>query len=52
MITITFINGTGYVWEKECYTDYKYDGKTFLIYYDEKVVGIYNTDCVASIVIK
>ena len=38
--------------EKEQWTDYKYDGKCFIIIKGEQWVGIYNMDSVVSIIVK
>lgn len=52
MIKIVFKNGSVVKWKKKAYTDYKYDGKCFIIIKDEKWVGFYNVDSVISIIIK
>lgn len=52
MIRITFKNGNVCTWNKDEYTDYKYDGKCFIVIYNEKWVGIYNMDGIISIVFK
>ena len=50
MIKITMGNGNVVTWGEEAYTDYKYDGKFFIIIQDEQWVGFYNLDHVISIV--
>ncbi len=50
MIKITMANGNVVTWGKEAYTDYKYDGKFFIIIQDAQWVGFYNLDHVISIV--
>lgn len=52
MIKITFKNGNICTWGKDEYTDYKYDGKCFIVIRDEQWVGIYNMDNIISVVIK
>lgn len=52
MIKITFKNGNVIRWKKKTYTDYKYDGKCFIITKDGKWVGLYNIDSIISIIIK
>lgn len=52
MIKITLKNGDICKWKKKRWTDYKYDGKCFIIIKDEQWVGIYNLDNIISIVIK
>ena len=49
MIKITMTNGNVITWGEEAYTDYKYDGKFFIIIRDEQWVGFYNLDHVFSI---
>ena len=52
MIKITMNNYQEVIWEKEEFTDYRYDGKCFIIINGEKWVGIYNMDSVISVVCK
>lgn len=52
MIRIVFKNGSVAKWKKKEYTDYKYDGKVFIIIKDEQWVGFYNMDSVVSVIIK
>lgn len=51
MIKITFKNGNVCTWGKPQYTDYKYDGKCFIIIKDEQWVGVYNIDSIISVAI-
>lgn len=52
MIRITFRNGNIAEWKKKEYTDYKYDGKAFIIVRNGEWVGIYNMDSIISVIIK
>lgn len=52
MIKIVFRNGNVVKWKKKQQTDYKYDGKCFIVIKDEEWVGIYNMDSVISIIVK
>lgn len=52
MIKVVFKNGSIAKWKKKEYTDYKYDGKVFIIIKDEQWVGFYNMDSVVSVIIK
>ena len=52
MIKITLINSDECKWTKEQYTDYKYDGKCFIVVNGEQWVGIYNMDSIISIVVQ
>lgn len=52
MIKITLTNSDEIKWTKEEYTDYKYDGKCFIIIKDNQWVGIYNINSIVSITIK
>lgn len=52
MIKITFKNGNVCTWEQNEYTDYKYDGKCFIVARGEQWVGIYNIDSIISVVVK
>ncbi len=49
MIKIVFKNGTTCKWKNEEYTDYKYDGKCFIVMKEEKWVGMYNMDRIICI---
>lgn len=49
MIKIVLRNGNVVTWDEKSYTDYKYDGKFFIIIRDGQWVGFYNLDCVLSI---
>jgi len=52
MIKIIFTNGQECRWKGEQYTDYKYDGKCFIVINEKKWVGIYNIDSIISIIIQ
>lgn len=52
MIRIEMKNGKIVKWKKKEYTDYKYDGKYFIIVKDGEWVGFYNLDCIISIMVK
>ena len=53
MIRILFNNGEVVKWKKKKkYTDYRYDGRYFIVIRDKQWVGLYNLDCVATIEIK
>lgn len=52
LIKIVFKNGSIAKWKQDEYTDYKYDGKCFIVIKDGQWVGFYNMDSVASIIIK
>lgn len=52
MIKIVFKNGCLCKWKRKEYTDYKYDGKCFIIIKDEQWVAFYNMDSIVSIIIK
>ena len=45
-------NSQEVIWGKEEFTDYRYDGKCFIIINGDKWVGIYNMDSVISVVCK
>ena len=49
MIKITYKNGEETWYEPQCYTEYKYDGKCFIVIYKKQWIGIYNMDCIASV---
>ena len=42
MIKIFKTNGDCDIWNKDDYTEYKYDGKCFIIIKEQKWVAIYN----------
>jgi len=48
-ITIVFRNGDICHYKPEEYTDYKYDGKYFIVIYEKQWIGFYNLDCVEYI---
>ena len=47
-------NGMTACWEadKGEWDDYTYDGKAFIVKKNREYVGIYNMDCVSSIIVK
>lgn len=49
MIEIVFRNGDMAHYTPEQYTDYRYDGKYFIVIKDKQWVGFYNLDCVEYI---
>ena len=49
MISIVFRNGEVCHYYKDEYTDYKYDGKYFIVIKDKQWIGFYNLDCVECI---
>lgn len=49
MIEIVFKNGDMAHYKPNEYTDYKYDGKYFIVIYEKQWVGFYNLDCVEYI---
>ncbi len=51
MIRIEFKDGTACEWENGQYSDYKYDGKSFIVLKGEKQSELYNMDSVKKIVI-
>ncbi len=51
MIEIVFKNGDFETWGENEYTDYKYDGKCFIIIKDGKWVGFYNIDTITYVTI-
>lgn len=52
MIKIVFKNGCVVKWKKKEWTDYKYDGKCFIVIKNEQWVGIYNMDRIVSVLIR
>ena len=52
MIKIVFKNGNIVKWKKKQWTDYKYDGKCFIIIKNGKWVGIYNINSIISVITK
>ena len=49
MIEIRFKNGVVIRYKKGTYTEYKYDGKLFVVVKDCKWIGMYNIDCIRYI---
>lgn len=51
MIRIVLKNGCVIKWKKKEWTDYKYDGRYFIIVKNKKWIGFYNLDSIISIAI-
>jgi nitrous oxide reductase len=49
MIEIVFKNGDMAHYKPEQYTDYRYDGKYFIVIDGKQWIGFYNLDCVEYI---
>ena len=49
MIEIVFKNGDMVHYKPDQYTDYRYDGKYFIVIYEKQWIGFYNLDCVEYI---
>lgn len=49
MLRIVFKSGEVIKWKKKQFTDYKYDGKCFIVINKKQWVGIYNLDCIAVV---
>ena len=49
VIEIVFKNGDMAHYDPGMYTDYKYDGKYFIVMYEKQWIGFYNLDCVEYI---
>lgn len=49
MIEIVFKNGDMAHYTPDQYTDYKYDGKYFIVIKHKQWIGFYNLDCVEYI---
>lgn len=49
MIEIVMRNGEMAHYKPDEYTDYKYDGKYFIVIRDKKWIGFFNLDCVLYI---
>ena len=52
MIKIVFKNGCIVKWKKKEWTDYKYDGKLFIVIKNGEWVGFYNIDSIVSVIVK
>lgn len=48
-ITIIFRNGELCHYKPDEYTDYKYDGKYFIVIMDKQWIGFYNLDVISYI---
>lgn len=46
MIEIVFKNGDMAHYKPSDYTDYKYDGKYFIVIYEKQWIGLYNLDSI------
>lgn len=51
MIKITLKNGDTCIWKSGEFTDYKYDGKCFIVIKDKEWIGLYNIDSIVSVII-
>lgn len=51
-IQIMYNNGTGAYWEPGTFTSYTYNGKSFMVFRGEALVGLYNFDAVASVEVR
>ena len=52
MIKIVMSNSDVVKWEAKEYTDYKYDGKYFIIIRNGEYVGLYNLNYIVSVIVK
>lgn len=52
MIEIVFHNGNMCHYNPEAYTDYKYDGKYFIVIREKQWIGFYNLDYVEYIEVR
>lgn len=50
-IIIVFRNGDTFHYKQEEYTDYRYDGKYFIVIYEKQWIGFYNLDAVEFITV-
>ena len=51
MLRITFQNGDIVYWEEEKeFDEYRYDGTLFIVIKGKQWVGLYNIDCISSVV--
>lgn len=48
-ITITFTNGDNVMWQAPDWTDYKYDGKFFIVINEGAWVGLYNLNNIIAV---
>lgn len=48
-ITITFTNGDNVIWQAPDWTDYKYDGKFFIVINEGAWVGLYNLNNIIAV---
>jgi len=49
MIEIVFKNGDMAHYKPEEYTDYRYDGKYFIVIFEKQWIGFYNLDAIEYI---
>ncbi len=52
MIEIVFKNGDMAHYRPTEYTDYKYDGKYFIVIYEKQWIGLYNLDSIEYVEIE
>ena len=52
MIEIVFKNGDMAHYHPTEYTDYKYDGKYFIVIYEKQWIGLYNLDSIEYVEIE
>lgn len=52
MLKIVLKNGDIAEWKEEQFTDYKYDGRSFVVINCGQWVGIYNFDCIMYVVVE
>lgn len=52
MIKIVFGNGDQVKWNKGEYTDYKYDGKCFIIIKNDEWIAFYSIKHIISVIVK
>ena len=48
-LRIVFKNGEQVTYRNKQYTDYMYDGKSFIVIKKKQWVGIYNMDCISCV---
>lgn len=49
MVEIVFKGGEIVNYESKEYTEYRYDGKFFIVIYEKQWIGFYNLDCIKCI---
>jgi len=50
MLKITFQDGDIVYWGEEEFDEYRYDGTLFIVIKGKQWVGLYNIDCIHSVV--